>query len=466
MSDQHEPLWDSQDGFDELSLPDDPNLRGGLSSGVGSPIDAPRVRRSASRPMAGQTSVPPPATPSSGRSSGFQSRPSQASWPIAPSPRARSPYSAAPNTLPPRMGRRKGWRGVTGTALLVAIVVGVVSGYAANWSSGSDSDEAVFDYGEQWTAMPASMSQGLVRVMAAGSVEADGIVMQAKGAAGGVYVATSLSRFADVESAAELELIPDGQPPVGAAIVGFDATKDVLVLRETGASRSSLPNPAPVTSQTVDVDDDLILLDDQGEYGGDDLPVTGYNVQVEAVKQRCTSQAAELISNPLGFTFSVEIQSAEPGGAVIDSDGKVAGMFYGGDDPVAGVGGGTYCAVPIKDVQAVVDAVAKGTSTGTVHIGEPGSLGVQLMVGPSAGSGRRGTYPEVAVSTQNGPAFRAGVRQGDRLVRVGKTSLKIGAKAGAGPDGVIQSLTPGDKVEIEWQSRGKTKKKTVTVVAA
>ena len=369
--------------------------------------------------------------------------PDEAAWPpYAGPPAPVAPVPEQPPVKPPlRRGRRVA--GI-GAALVVGVVVAVAAPMVgssheeapATQSQGDNDGEAPPQeqpaFLRQWEPADASLTAGLVRVQVTPSLEADGLVMTKDG-----LVATSYARVAGGK---ELAVIVDGGELMSATVAGFDATKDVAVLKVPGFHPASVARPGT----SARVGDALTLLDDQG----DDMPVTGVDVDVDSVQQPCTRTGAAMISRPTGFRFALDIRTAEPGGAVVRDDGTVVGMNYGGDDL-------TQCAVPIADVQKVVRAVVAGKSTGTAHVGPPGSIGVPELA--------PGMYPTITSIDQDGPAYRAGVRQGDALTRVHGTSLRDTDLTDLGPDGVIRSLTPGKKVTIEWQSGAGAKHATVTV---
>lgn len=303
--------------------------------------------------------------------------------------------------------------------------------------------------GPQWTPDGLPPAAGLVRVEVTATVEADGIVMTDDG-----LVATSYARLAGLGGGdamvnkVELDVVADGGLPMRAEIIGFDASRDVAVLRVPGFTPSSVAR----TGTPVKNGDALTLLDDLGEG----QPVVGLPVTVTATGQQCWRSGAAMISRPEGFRFAVPIDSAEPGGAVVRDDGSVVGMYYGGDAEEA------HCAVPIAEVAAIIRDVTADRQTATTRVGPPGGLGIQL-INPSW-AGADDTYPMVSsIQHFDALAHAAGVKEGDLLTRVGDTSLRKEDLTTLGPDGVIRSLEPGQQVTIEWQSDGTAHRATVEV---
>lgn len=345
----------------------------------------------------------------------------------------------------PRRGRRE--RVVAACASLVIAAAGVcvvvARGAGVPVASEPGGSEPKPVSGPQWTPVDPSLTSGLVRVQVTATVEADGIVLTKDG-----LVATSYARLVGLNGSAasieavELNVVADGGMPMRAEIIGFDASADVAVLRVPGYTTASVAT----LGTPVKRGEELMVLDDVGVG----QPVVGYPVTISATKQPCSRMGAAMISRPTGFQFSLAVASAEPGGAIVRDDGSVVGMYYGGDhDP--------RCGVPIADVARVVRDVARHKQTSTTRVGPPGGLGIQLY-GPDD------TYPGVtSIDAVGGLANAAGVRLGDVLTRVGTTSLRDRDLTTRGPDGVIRSLEPGQKVTIEWRSGGATHRASVQV---
>jgi hypothetical protein len=363
-------------------------------------------------------------------------------WPIYQPDGDHSGGTVAINPVrppaPPRRPRR------VLIAIVTSVVVAGVVVVGDSWLGVSRFDASVPQAAVvQWTKADPALTAGLVRVQITAANEADGIVMTKDG-----LVATSYSRIAGIGGSPknitdiELRVTSDGGVPMKAEIIGFDAAKDVAVLRVPGFVPSSVAKPGAA----VETGSALTLLDDQGES----LPVMGHPVTVNATNQSCSRTGATLISRPSVFQFGLDVATAEPGGAVVADDGTVVGMYYGGE-------GDQHCAVPIADVAQVVNNVSLGKQTATTRVGPPGTLGVQLMDDDS-------TYPQVISIDNEGLLVSAvGVQVGDVLTRVGKTSLRRSELTTLGPDGVIRSLEPGQQVVIEWKSGGVTRTAKVKV---
>lgn len=352
----------------------------------------------------------------------------------------------SPQPSPPRA--RRPLFAIAAASLLVATVAIGTIAYRSQVTPAPPATPAFVQpppfTGPHWTNAAPSLTSGLVRVQVTANVEADGIVMTKDG-----LIATSYARMvglngSDIDiSKVELNVIADGGLPMRATLIGFDATKDVAVLRVDGYTPST---PAKLGA-AVKPKDALTLLDDQGEG----QPVLGYPVTVGSTNRRCSREGAAMISRPAGFQFLVDSNEAEPGGAVVGDDGTVVGMYYGGDTDLK-------CAVPIAEVAAVVRNVSRGRQTATTRVGPCGGLGIQLYT--SDGD----DYPTVtSVNGLGGTAGSARLQLDDVLTRVGNTSLRDAGLTTLGPSGVIRTLEPGQMATIEWRSHGTTHRAKVKV---
>ncbi len=287
-------------------------------------------------------------------------------WPAYSAERADADGvdDGVPATAPPRRTHS-----AAGLAPLLAIVLAGIGIVAAGQGTQPtppvvSRPQPAVHAGPQWTPVDPLLTTGLVRVEVTAAFEADGIVMTEDGLIATSYarVAGFFDSFGAVE-AIELDVVADGGLPMPAEIVGFDAARDVAVLRVPGYTPASIAQ----LGTAVGEGDELTLLDDRGE--GD--PVVGYPISVTATDQPCSRPGAAMISRPRGFQFQLDVASAEPGGAVVADDGSIVGMYYGGDD-------GPHCAVPIEEVAEVVRRVALGRGVrhhpdrATGRVGRPG----------------------------------------------------------------------------------------------
>lgn len=173
-----------------------------------------------------------------------------------------------------------------------------------------------------WVPVSPELTAGAVVIT--GAAEADGIVLSSSG-----VVATSYSRITGERRPREFDL----------TILAADSDTDIALV-DWGGVPSSVAKPGT----PVQVGDTLSLLDAQGGR----QPVLGIGVTVTATDQVCSRAGSD--ARPVGFAFSLDVATAEPGAALVRDDGTVVGMYYGGDDATH------HCAIPIADVMEAMRA--------------------------------------------------------------------------------------------------------------
>lgn len=214
--------------------------------------------------------------------------------------------------------------GVAAAAAVGVVAVAVVTSTGPASRPGSNAVVAP----ATWQRVDASLSAGAILV--SGGAEADGIVLTATG-----LVATSYSRImGDQRPPDEFGLNIDGLP---ATIVAADEASDIALVRAPGFVPESVAKPGT----PVRVGERLTLLDNQG--GG--LPIVGIGVTVTATDGVCSRAGST--ARPAGLQFSLDVATAEPGAALVRSDGTAVGMYYGGNDS------SHHCAIPIAAVLEV-----------------------------------------------------------------------------------------------------------------
>ena len=144
-----------------------------------------------------------------------------------------------------------------------------------------------------------------------------------------------------------------------------------------------------------------------------------------------------------------DVISGDSGGATYDDQGDVVGMTTaassGGSDVVG-------YAVPIAQVISIAGDLENGTLNARYEYGSPAFLGLGLG---GSGTTVQGTYAGT-------PAARAGIVAGDRITRVGDTSVSTASALRQ----AIEAYSPGDQVRIVWTDRaGTSHLATVTLIA-
>lgn len=232
-----------------------------------------------------------------------------------------------------------------------------------------------------------------------------------------------------------------------ATVLGFDASRDVAVLRMRGAS--NLP--------TITLDDDRLNVGDtvnavgnsrgQGYLRSSFGVVTDTSAVVNTANDnslRGFEQLTDVIET------SVPAVSGDSGGPLFDAEGEVVGMTTAGRSTNADAAPGEAIsyAVPIDRAMSIVEQIKRGDDSGTVTIGPKSWLGITVPVA----AGRAGVTPQgvrgvtISAATPSGPAAKAGLGDGATITSLNNTLV---ANSGDLAD-ELSRLKPGDTVSITW----------------
>lgn len=252
-----------------------------------------------------------------------------------------------------------------------------------------------------------------------------------------------------------------------AQVVGTDATHDVAVLQLEGASG--------LTTAAIDQDGSLAIGDavtavGNAEGGGELLAAPGV---VSALEETITTQSE---GSTEGRTLDglieidADVVAGDSGGAVYDADGEVVGMTTAASSGTAAI---TGYAIPVGDALDIAAQILAGDESGTVTIGYPAFLGVQLGTssttqtlpgGPGTSRQRTGatTGATIAGVIDGTPAAGTGLAAGDTVTAVDGTAI-------GSSDALSQTLAgydPGDTVTLTWTSAADGTTRTATVTLA
>jgi putative serine protease PepD len=220
-----------------------------------------------------------------------------------------------------------------------------------------------------------------------------------------------------------------------ADVVGSDPSTDIALLDVQ--DDADLPVLELGSSESLSVGDPVVAI-------GSPFGLQG------TVTAGIVSGLDREIQAPDGFAIDGAIQtdaalnSGNSGGPLLDVQGRVVGVNSQIESRTGGNVGIGY-AVPIDTAKNVV---AQLREDGTA---EHGYLGVQLRE-PAGEDG-----VPVAEVVDDGPADKAGLRAGDRILRIGGNEVDSVADVRR----AVGTRTPGDRLELEVRRNGDTRSLTV-----
>jgi putative serine protease PepD len=240
-----------------------------------------------------------------------------------------------------------------------------------------------------------------------------------------------------IDGAGDVTVVTSDGKQHDARIVGSDRSTDIALLDVS--DDAALPPLRLGSTASLSVGDPVIAI-------GSPFGLQG------TVTSGIVSGLDREIQAPDGFPIDGAIQtdaalnSGNSGGPLLDARGRVVGVNSQIESRSGGNVGVGY-AVPVEIVKSVVDQLL---TDGTA---EHGYLGVQL-----SDPGTEAGVP-VAEVVDGGPAADAGLRAGDRILRV------AGAQVDALSDvrSAVGARKPGSKIEVEVRRDGDTKTITVTL---
>jgi putative serine protease PepD len=226
-------------------------------------------------------------------------------------------------------------------------------------------------------------------------------------------------------------------------LVGSDRSSDLAVVKVSAPS--SMLHPLTLASSgAVQVGDGVLAI---GSPFG--LP--------ESMTSGIVSALHRDITSPNGFTISDVIQTDAPinhgnsGGPLLNAAGQVIGVNTQIQTESGGGSEGVGFAVPSNTIQLVATKLAAGKKVAWAYLGieiQDASTATDASAGAQAGDVAPGT-----------PAARAGLKQGDVIVRMGGAAISSAEDLGA----VLDSKQPGDTIKVTYLRGGKTHTVTVTL---
>ena len=230
-----------------------------------------------------------------------------------------------------------------------------------------------------------------------------------------------------------------------AAVVGYDRSDDIAVIKLVDASGLQTANPG--SSSNLAVGQAIVGVGNAAGAGGTPSYAGG---SITALDQSITAtdEGAGTSEQLTGLIeTNVNIEPGDSGGPLVNASGKVVGVDTAASSGYSfSEGGGTEgFAIPIDTALSIAAQIRDGKSSATVHIGATPFLGVGLSTSsPADGTSTVGTTVGTVISGT--PAAKAGLVAGDTITAIGGVSVTTGNEL----TNAIDQHHPGDKVSVTW----------------
>ncbi len=244
-------------------------------------------------------------------------------------------------------------------------------------------------------------------------------------------------------------MLVDSGKPYQARVVGYDSKDDIALLQLIGAA--GLPTVSFGNSSQVKVGTAVLALGNADGRGGATPAagiINGLNRSIQA------SDAGSGTTEDLNHMLQTDalIQQGDSGGALANNAGQVIGMVTAANTSSdGGASGTTGFAIPIDSALKIASEIAAGQPSGTVSIGLPGFLGVEVGQSSSPNPVRQAIDQERADNSP-GPTGNvgscltggqpSGVPRAIAPVHIGALVLGILCNTAADSQGLI----PGDVI--------------------
>jgi S1-C subfamily serine protease len=219
-----------------------------------------------------------------------------------------------------------------------------------------------------------------------------------------------------------------------ADVVGYDSTDDIAVLQLVHASGLT---PATLDDDTVSLADAVTSVGN-AEGTGDLVAAAG---TVTALDESITV-GNESTGATESLTGLIEIDAAvvsgDSGGPLVDDEGEVVGVVTAASSGSATI---TGYAIPIETAMTIVQQIVAGDESGTVSIGLPAFLGVQLATAQTGAGVLLGGVIEGTAAATAGLAAGDTVTSVDGVAVLSTTELSSAIAAHEVGDEVVVGYT-------------------------
>ena len=385
-----------------------------------------------------------------------------------------------PDLEPPR---RRGLRGTSLLAAILAVLVLVGSGVGIGWGLGSQHRSSATSASPlprgplRVSPVPSSAGRPLttheisLRVAPA-VVDVNVIVGQFSGqrplaeAAGSGMILTAdgevLTNNHVIAGATSIRVAIEHRGTYSATVLGADPVDDVALVQLQGVS--ALPTVSLGDPTSLSVGDAVVAIGNALGRGGPPKVTSGSVQDLGRTINVHDERGGIEHLNDL-IQMDAPISPGDSGGALVDSHGRVVGMITaartGPNRPVSVLG----YAIPVDGALRIVNQIRAGRRSDTVIVGSPGFLGVEVEDLTPARAARLGfgvtSGAYVAHVLPGTPAAHAGMHAPAIITAVDGTP--VDSTDALGPK--IYTHRPGDTISVTWVDAAGRHTATVQLVA-
>ena len=411
---------------------------------------------------AGTYSDPAPARPS---------ETSTGNGGTTPPPAGPEPQAAA--SKPPKKRRKhSGGRIVrSAVALVLAAAMGFAGGFVGAWV-GNAGNKVVIQQVERTDSSAASgtavASGGMTTSQVSEMVSPSVVVITTEqvvysqwswygqnqvesGAGSGVIISSGgyILTCAHVVSGASQITVTIGDTDYTATVVGEDDTSDVAVLKidATGLTPATVGD-----SDSLSVGDSVLAVGNPlGELGG-----TVTSGIVSALNRSVTIQGTSSTNTMSLIQMDASVSPGNSGGGLFNMNGELIGLVNAKSSSSDAEGLGF--AIPINDaIQVAQDLLENGYVSGRPYMGITYIAVTDAQTAAQFNVNAYGVY--VVDVVQGGPADKAGLKVGDRIVSIDGTEIAQKDDLGT----LMQQHTAGDTLSITVARDGQMQTVSLTL---
>ncbi len=353
------------------------------------------------------------------------------------------------------MKKRKRQRGL----LIASVVFAMVTGYSFGIAKTEDEENNISIY--------RSVAPGVVNITSV-VVERDFFFkpIPREGAGSGSIIDAEghiLTNHHVIRDSRKLEVTLSDGSKWPARLVGVDPDNDLAVIR-VDVPKEKLTVIPMGDSTELQIGQKVLAIGNP--FGLGQTLTTGI---ISSLGRSIRSEEGTLIEDVI--QTDAAINPGNSGGPLLDSKGRIIGINSAIISPT-GASVGIGFAIPVNTAKRIVpELISKG------YVSYPWIGAVLYPLIPEFARVLRlkvGRGAMIAEVVAGGPADKAGLRGGDRLVRVGNSVIPVGGDVIVEMDGkevkssndligMIRNRRPGDRVELKFLREEKIVQRTVTL---